>query len=146
LGHKKNQNSILFLTTLGVYIGLLMAGATPGIVAQQSAAMTRNFELSEEVEVKDDLDLDPDVAGVELGTDGLEALLSETSTASILHVFLAPFAVDPTPDAVETSAEFTAARRDYACSSPQQLQDFFANDVSRSANITPASLPRSGLA
>ncbi len=122
-----------------------MAGATPGIVAQQSAAMTRNFELSEEVEVKDDLDLDPDAVGSELRTEGLEALLSESSTASILRVFLAPFAIDTVAVEVKTSAEFTAARGDDACRS-QQLQDFFSNDVGRSASITPASLPRSGLA
>ena len=57
---KKPANSVLFIATLGVYIGLLMAGSAPAVVAQQAAAMTRNFELSDEIEKKDDLDLDPD--------------------------------------------------------------------------------------
>ena len=59
MSQKKSQNPFLLLTTLGVYIGLLMAGGTPGVIAQQ-AALTRNFELSEEFEVRDDLDRDPD--------------------------------------------------------------------------------------
>lgn len=58
---KKNQNSILFLTTLGVYIGLLMAGSAPGgVIAQQAGAMTRNFDVKDEIEVKDDFDNKPD--------------------------------------------------------------------------------------
>jgi hypothetical protein len=57
--NKKNQNSILFLTTLGVYIGLLMAGSAPGIVAQQAGAMTRNFDVKDEIEFSVDLDKKP---------------------------------------------------------------------------------------
>jgi hypothetical protein len=57
---RKSQNSVIFLTTLGVYIGLLMVGATPGIVAQQAGAMTRNFDVTDEIEVRDDLDENPD--------------------------------------------------------------------------------------
>lgn len=56
----KSNNSILLLTTLGVYLGLLVVGSAPGLIAQQAAATTRNFELSEEIEVKDDLDKNPD--------------------------------------------------------------------------------------
>lgn len=59
MSSKKGQNSILLLTTLGVYLGLLMAGATPGVIAQQ-AALTRNFDIQDEIEVKDDLDNDPE--------------------------------------------------------------------------------------
>lgn len=43
-----------------MYIGLLMAGSAPGIVAQQAGAMTRNFDVKDEIEVKDDLDNDPE--------------------------------------------------------------------------------------
>lgn len=56
--NKANHNSILLLTTLGVYIGLLLVGAPTGVIAQP-AAMTRNFQLSDEIESKDDLDNDP---------------------------------------------------------------------------------------
>lgn len=63
---KKQTNSVLFIATLGVYIGLLMAGSAPAVVAQQAAAMTRNFELSDEIEKKDDLDNKPDLSDEEL--------------------------------------------------------------------------------
>ena len=56
---RKAQNSILLLTTLGVYIGLLVAGgAAPQVLAH--SATTRNFEITDEIEVKDDVDRDPD--------------------------------------------------------------------------------------
>lgn len=55
---RKNQNSILVLATLGVYLGLVLVGATPQVLAQ--AAMTRQFDVKDEIEVKDDLDKKPD--------------------------------------------------------------------------------------
>jgi hypothetical protein len=54
---RKNQNSVLVLATLGVYLGLVLVGATPQVLAQ--AAMTRQFSVKDEVEVKDDLDKKP---------------------------------------------------------------------------------------
>lgn len=57
---RKNQNSILFVATLGVYLGLVLAGATPQVMAVQRGAMTRNFDISDEIEFKDDLDNKPD--------------------------------------------------------------------------------------
>ena len=56
--NRKNQNSILVLATLGVYLGLVLVGATPQILAQ--AAMTKQFNVKDEIEVKDDLDKKPD--------------------------------------------------------------------------------------
>lgn len=53
----KPNNSILFLTTLGVYLGLVLVGATPVL---GHAATTRVFEITDEIEVKDDLDRKPD--------------------------------------------------------------------------------------
>jgi hypothetical protein len=76
LGNKKSQNSIVFLTTLGVYLGLLIVGASPGVLAQQ-AAMTRNFDVNDEIEAKDDLDRDPNgcdevlAEAIELAPEGL---------------------------------------------------------------------------
>lgn len=63
--NRKNQNSILFLTTLGVYLGLLLVGGTPGVMAQH-AATTKSFELKDEIEVKDELDKKPDPTEEEL--------------------------------------------------------------------------------
>lgn len=56
---KKSQNSIIALATLGVYLGLLMAGATPGILASP-AAMTRHFDVRDELELEEKLDKNPD--------------------------------------------------------------------------------------
>jgi len=59
LSNQKAKNSILFLTTLGVYLGLVLAGgAAPQVYAH--AAMTRNFDIVDEIEFKDDLDKKPD--------------------------------------------------------------------------------------
>ena len=55
---RKNHNSILFLTTLSVYFGLVLVGATPQVLAQ--AATTRVFNFQTEIEVGDDLDKKPD--------------------------------------------------------------------------------------
>lgn len=55
----RSHNSVLFLATLGVYLGLvLVGGAAPHVYAH--AATTRNFEISDEIEVNDDLDKKPD--------------------------------------------------------------------------------------
>jgi hypothetical protein len=55
---RKGQNSILFLTTLSVYLGLVLVGATPQVLAQ--AALTRNFAIQTEIEAEDDLDKKPE--------------------------------------------------------------------------------------
>jgi hypothetical protein len=67
---RSNNSSILVLATLGVYLGLLMTGATPQVLA--SAAMTREFNVVDEIEVKDDLDKKPDPAEKQLD-DAIEA-------------------------------------------------------------------------
>jgi len=59
LNNRKSQNPIIALATLGVYLGLLLAGATPGVLAQQ-AALTKEFNLKDEAGRKDDLDKKPD--------------------------------------------------------------------------------------
>jgi len=84
MSNRKNYNSIVFLTTLSVYLGLvLVGGATPSVLAQ--AATTRDFDIKNEIVVEDDLDKKPDneektdfnyllkkyYAGVEQFTDNL---------------------------------------------------------------------------
>ena len=56
--NRKNQNSILLLATLGVYFGLVLAGATPQVLA--NAATAKQFDLRDEIEMVDDLDNKPD--------------------------------------------------------------------------------------
>jgi hypothetical protein len=59
----KNYNRIVFFTTLSVYLGLVLAGATPQVLSY--AALTRNFDIQNEIEVKDDLDNKPDNEEIE---------------------------------------------------------------------------------
>jgi hypothetical protein len=55
----KGYNSIFFITTLSVYLGLVLVGASPSILAQQ-AALTQRFEVQNEVDFEEDLDKKPD--------------------------------------------------------------------------------------
>ena len=55
---RKPQNPILLLATLGVYFGLVLAGATPQVLA--NAATAKQFDLRDEIEMVDDLDNKPD--------------------------------------------------------------------------------------
>ncbi len=57
MSNHKNQNSILVLATLGVYLGLVLAGAAPQVLAQ--AATSKQFNVKDEVEFKDNLDKKP---------------------------------------------------------------------------------------
>jgi hypothetical protein len=54
---RKSQNSILFLATLGVYLGLVLTGATPVL---GHAATSRQFDLRDEIEFADEFDNKPD--------------------------------------------------------------------------------------
>lgn len=49
---------MLVLATLGVYIGLVLVGAAPQVLA--NAAMTRQFNVKDEIEFNDELDNQPD--------------------------------------------------------------------------------------
>ena len=70
------QNSILFVATLGVYLGLVLVGATPQAIAHQRAAMTRNFDIRDEIEFTDDLDKNPD-GDRSLVTDSVSVYLED---------------------------------------------------------------------
>lgn len=59
MSKKSNYNSIVFLTTLGVYLGLVLVGGAGSPVLAQ-AALTRDFDIRNEIEYKDDLDKKPD--------------------------------------------------------------------------------------
>ena len=59
MSKQHKNNSIIFLTTLSVYLGLVLVGGAMSPVLAQ-AATTRNFNVQDEIEVKDDLDEKPD--------------------------------------------------------------------------------------
>lgn len=54
----KSYNRIVVLTTLSVYLGLVLVGATPQVLAY--AATSRSFDLKTEIELKEDLDNKPE--------------------------------------------------------------------------------------
>jgi len=58
LKDRKPQNSALLIATLGVYLGLVLAGAAPQVLA--NAALSKQFNVRDEIEFKDDLDNKPD--------------------------------------------------------------------------------------
>lgn len=55
MNNRKNYNSIVFLT---VYLGLVLVGGSPQVLAQ--AATPRLFDVKTEIEFKDDFDNKPD--------------------------------------------------------------------------------------
>ncbi|MDM7921093.1 MAG: hypothetical protein QUS14_02245 [Pyrinomonadaceae bacterium] len=141
MSQKKSQNPILLLTTLGVYIGLLMAGATPGVISQQ-AALTRNFELSEEFEVRDDLDRDPD-AGEIAAADNIDLDRIEVIVKSYLSRVLATPAEN-----VGTPVHFadTLPNEAKVAAAPVALvPEFEPSDVRRSSSFTSHYLARASL-
>ncbi|MBK7392901.1 MAG: hypothetical protein IPI64_06300 [Chloracidobacterium sp.] len=96
--NRKNQNSILLLATLGVYLGLVLAGATPQVLA--NAATAKQFDLRDEIEMVDDLDNKPDQASsIETETpspqtndhvsNSVRKFLAKFQTAGSLHTFAA---------------------------------------------------------
>lgn len=67
------------IATLGVYFGLILSGAAPQALA--NAAMTRQFDVRDEIEIKDDLDTKPDderspvTTSVQIYVEDVELLL-----------------------------------------------------------------------
>ena len=97
---KRPQNSILVLATLGVYLGLVLAGATPQILAQ--AATTRQFDVKDEIEYKEDLDTKPDRAEC-----FLESRDTNEKVSRSVETFLAQFAPTIPVDVAFEFAEST---------------------------------------
>ncbi len=138
---RRNNNSLLVLTTLGVYLGLLMVGATPGVVAQQGA-MSRNFELSEEVDVKDDLDLDPAVEQGGKEAAEVENLLSG-SVESLVRVYLVHLALDQA--AAHAHLDVPVLPRVVPQRELTHYAAHWPNDFRNSPSTTPSSLARAAL-
>jgi len=85
------QNSFLAVATLGVYLGLILAGATPSVLAQ--AATAKQFNVKDEVVTQEDLDSDPNVPAAR---KALETYLSETEAfiASLAELATSPGLLD----------------------------------------------------
>ncbi|PYT00365.1 MAG: hypothetical protein DMF63_07275 [Acidobacteria bacterium] len=92
----RKNNSILFLTTLGVYLGLmLVGGAAPQVFAH--GALTRHFELQDEIEISDDLDKKPDTDTFDCTYDPVLTVpenIAHAYAEAILGVIRDPFFAD----------------------------------------------------
>ncbi len=136
--NRTDKNSILFIATLGVYIGLLMAGATPGVIAQQ-AAMTRNFELSEEIDVTDDLEKKPagDLAAQCIDAVCLDHLVEESVARFICSL----------PSATSDGSVFlsAAASNEIGPTLPSADHARPVASFTRAQIFTVSRLPRAGL-
>jgi hypothetical protein len=74
VNNKNKYNSIVFLTTL--CLGLVFVGVTPQVLTY--AALTKNFDVQTEIEVKDDLDNKPDSEEIEsFSNDDFPALFAQ---------------------------------------------------------------------
>lgn len=78
MSDRKNYNSIVFLTTLSVYLSLvLVGGVAPSVLAQ--AATTRGFDIKNEIVVEDDLDKKPDDEKLDIAGE-LETYFNEVGS------------------------------------------------------------------
>lgn len=74
MSNKNKYNSVVFLTTL--CLGLVLVNVTPQVLTY--AALTRNFDVQTEIEVKDDLDNKPDSEKIEsFSNDDFPALFAQ---------------------------------------------------------------------
>ncbi|MGC2238354.1 MAG: hypothetical protein WA584_19525 [Pyrinomonadaceae bacterium] len=80
MSNRKNYNSIVFLTTLSVYLGLVLVGGAAAPVLAHSA-LTRDFDIKNEIEFKDDLDNKPDNEEI----DGFFEIDLDTAVASFIE-------------------------------------------------------------
>ncbi|HTH51618.1 MAG TPA: hypothetical protein VL501_06780 [Pyrinomonadaceae bacterium] len=99
------QNSLLAVATLGVYLGLILAGGAPSVLAQ--AATAKQFNVKDEVEYADRLNRKP--SGADTAADqklnakidsSVRRLISKfraaSSTTSSIVVFETAVAIVPT--------------------------------------------------
>lgn len=77
-GKNKKHNSIIFLTTLSVYLSLSLLGAAPQVLAY--AATTRDFDIRTEIEYQDDLDNKPDEESLEKQAEDFPKIFADLLT------------------------------------------------------------------
>ena len=143
MAKSKNHNSIIFLTTLGVYLGLVLAGgASPQVFAY--TALTRNFDIQDEIEVKDDLDKKPEPAA-EKSNDNSDAKVATVVSDSV-KTFLSQFertqpisAFGPSPNFVFSGEQFFDGRVVTAINSNAH-SDFRKNQI-----LVITRLPRASI-
>lgn len=71
----KKYSSIVFITTLSVYLGLVLAGGAAPVLAH--SALTKEFDIRNEIVIQDDLENKPDDDLLENGQEDFPKILSE---------------------------------------------------------------------
>jgi len=91
LSEHRTTNSILTAAVVAVYLGLVLAGATPQVFAQ--AAVAKQFNVRDEIETRDNLDIKPDptfeelVKGYESYFDDVENLITDLAKLYSIEKF-----------------------------------------------------------
>ncbi len=123
-----------------MYLGLVLAGATPQVLAQ--AAMTRQFNVKDEVEVKDNLDKKPD----NVTTDSTEISETDRKITKSVERFLAEF---KTIDSLVSFCSSPDIELEKKILLPQAETNFYHNRFDAHIPIdqilTVTNFPRAGL-
>lgn len=125
-----------------MYLGLVLAGATPQVLAQ--AAMSRQFDVKDEVEVKDDLDKKP---------DNLLAKIAESAASEIDHKitrsvgqFFAKFKSVDSVGSLNSSSDTRLTNRVRQRQICTGSRTYYLNgDTALRQILTITNLPRAGL-
>jgi hypothetical protein len=130
MSQRNKNNSIVFLTTLSVYLGLvLVGGATPNVLAQ--AALTRNFDVQEEIEIKDDLDNKPANNEIEDFPAAFAQLLNEVREAVRNGQISLPVQTDFIVDAQYRMSKMCSGTRVGTDIFDQDFSSFITSGVNR---------------
>jgi len=100
---RRNQNSILVLATLGVYLGLVLAGATPQVLAQ--AAMTKQFSVKDENGQGNDLDKDPETSPPEGARESLVVFSADEFAEAYVRFIINEIVADGQPEITQRIGE-----------------------------------------
>ena len=119
----KKHNSIIFLTTLSVYLSLSLLGATPQVLAY--AATTRDFDIQTEIEYKDDFDNKPDSEEIDNAPAADFPLLFAELLTEIKNNIETGKIVAPLPQKFLHSAEFEIYRKGLGSSSGSEYNTQF---------------------
>jgi hypothetical protein len=112
MSEKKKNNSLIFLTTLSVYLGLVLVGANSPVLAQ--AALARNFDIHEEIEFKDDLDKKPDDESCSELSETTDRQLRQFGFRSWAAIDFANLIDGPVTDLVVPGSESNFSKNGYA--------------------------------
>lgn len=133
--NRKQNNSVLVLATLGVYLGLVFVGATP---VMGHAAMARHFQIQDEIEFKDDVDKKPGSADKEFVVLGP---IGDLAFAETVRNYISGFAKIGPVSTFASSSDYTFSGEIQVSSEPDPLTAVY----SRRHLLVVTRLPRAGI-